>query len=378
MAFCLLHAAVATALIGSSRALLRAPPCRLHAALIPASGVLRARLVCCAGASPPSAPSPWPEEDEEPLQPLTLPPTAGGAPIEARCVYYVSTPIGNLEDITLRAVRTLREVDVVASEDTRVTGGLLRHLGIGRKQLVAHHDHNLGASVPKLLQLLEGGASVAVVSDAGTPGISDPGLALAAECARRGFPVVPVPGPCAAVAAVSVSGFAATEFVFGGFLPRGGRTRRQRVAELASERRAVVLYEAPHRMLETLGDLIEAGAAEREVVCAREITKLHEEFHRGTVASARAWYASVVERDGKLRGEFTVVIAPIDAATLELRRGEAAADAEGRAAEAVRVRLAAGGAISRVAKEVALEFGVAKAKVYAEALRQKEEAKGHR
>ena len=297
-----------------------------------------------------------------------------GARIEPRSVYYVSTPIGNLEDITLRAVRTLREVDVVASEDTRVTSSLLRSLGIsGKQKLISHHDHNLAASVPKLLNLLEDGASVAVVSDAGTPGISDPGLALAAECASRAIPVIPVPGPCAAVAALSVSGFAATEFIFGGFVPRSGRSRRQKLTEFAAEERAVVLYEAPHRMLETLGDLIEAGAGQRAILCAREITKLHEEYHRGTVASALSWYASVAERDGKLRGEFTLVLAPPDAETREERREEAAARAEAAAAEEVRNRVAAGGTLSRVVKEVARELGVQRSKLYAEALRQKAE-----
>ena len=141
---------------------------------------------------------------------------------------------------------------------------------------------------------------------------------------------------------------------------------------MVGERRAVVLYEAPHRMLDTLGDLKMAGAGGRGVVVAREMTKLHEEFHRGTILSAHAWYAAIAERDGKLRGEFAVVIAPLDAATLEQREGEAAAVAEERATEAVRARLAAGGALSRVVKEAALEFGVPKAKLYAEALRHKE------
>lgn len=289
--------------------------------------------------------------------------------------YFVATPIGNLEDITLRALRTLRQVDVIASEDTRVTGALLRALGVERKQMVSHHDHNLGTSVPKLVKLLEGGASVAVVSDAGTPGISDPGLALAAACSAQGIPLVPVPGPCAAVAALSVAGVAASEFVFAGFLPRANKARRLKVAEVAEEHRAVVLYEAPHRMLDTLGDLCAAGAAERPVVCAREITKLYEEFHRGTIGSARSWYADVAARDGQLRGEFTVVIGPLDPETLKQRQGEAQEAAESAAAAEVRVRLAAGGALSRVTKDVAAEFGVSKSKVYAEALRQKQEEK---
>lgn len=165
-----------------------------------------------------------------------------GSTVVPGTAYYVATPIGNLEDITLRAIRTLREVDVIASEDTRVTSALLRALKIPPKKhpLVSHHDKNLAASVPRLASLLASGMSVAVVSDAGTPGISDPGLALATECAARGLPTVPIPGPCAAVAALSVAGVGATEFVFAGFIARGGKSRRTKVTGLSTESRAVV------------------------------------------------------------------------------------------------------------------------------------------
>lgn len=299
----------------------------------------------------------------------------GGA-TQPGTVYYVGTPIGNLEDITLRAIRTLRECDVVASEDTRVTGSLLRHLGIERKRLIAHHDHNLGSSVPKLLGLLRDGASVAVVSDAGTPGISDPGIALAAACAEHNVPLIPIPGPCAAVAAMSVAGLGATtEFVFGGFIARGSKARRSKVEDISSEHRAVVLYEAPHRLLETLGDLAAAGCAARGLVVARELTKLHEEFHRGSVRSAYQHYGAVAERDGKLRGEFTLVLAPLDAAALEARKAGAAAATMEAAAAAVADRLDAGESTSRASKSVAAELGIPKAKVYAEALRQQQERK---
>ena len=299
--------------------------------------------------------------------------------IEKGHAYYVSTPIGNLEDITLRAVRTLREVDIIASEDTRNTAALLRALGIPRKQLIAHHDHNLDTSVPKLISLLQEGSSIAVVSDAGTPGISDPGLQLAAACAEASVPVVPVPGPCAAVAAISVAGIPETgEFIFGGFIPRASRARRSKVAEIVGERRAMVLYEAPHRMLDTLGDLASAGAGSRGVMVARELTKLHEEFHRGTVSSAYAWYSAAVERDGKLRGEFTVVLAPLDAAVVEEQRGEELKATEAAAIDEMTARLATGQKISRVTKEVAAEFGVAKSKLYTEALRLNKEAKAQK
>lgn len=299
------------------------------------------------------------------------------SPILKGHAYYVSTPIGNLEDITLRAIRTLRDVDVIASEDTRNTAALLRALGIPKKQLIAHHDHNLESSVPKLVSMLQEGASIAVVSDAGTPGISDPGLQLAAACAAASVPVVPVPGPCAAVAALSVAGIPDSgEFVFSGFIPRANRARRSKIAELVSERRAVVIYEAPHRMLDTLGDLSAAGAGGRGVMVARELTKLHEEFHRGTISTAYAWYSGVAERDGKLRGEFTVVIAPLDAESVQRQQGETAEAAEAAAASEVAARLVAGQSpLSRVAKEVAAEYGVAKSKVYDAALRHKEEMK---
>ena len=160
-------------------------------------------------------------------------------------IYFVATPIGNLDDLTLRAVATLRGVDVVASEDTRRTSQLLRYLQCERKTHVSHHEHNTQTSVPKLLGYAAQGLSVAVVSDAGTPGISDPGVELASAAAAQGIPLVPVPGACAAVAALCVSGFGSSEFVFGGFLPRQPKPLRERIAALIQEPRAVVIYEAP-------------------------------------------------------------------------------------------------------------------------------------
>ena len=296
--------------------------------------------------------------------------------------YFVSTPIGNLEDITLRAVRTLRDADIVASEDTRVAAALLRHLGIVKKHpLVSHHDHNLERSVPQLIGELQSGRSVAVVSDAGTPGISDPGLLLAAACNQARLPVVPIPGACAAVAALSVAGLPGTsEFVFAGFIPRAGRARRDKVAELAAERRAFVVYEAPHRMVDTLGDLSAAGAGGRPVSVARELTKLHEEFHRGTVASAYRHYADAAAAadDGRLRGEFTLVVGPMAAADVEAIDTAAAEAAEAAAMAAVAERLAGSrsrSSPSRLAKEIAAEYGVSKSKVYAEAMRLRADAK---
>ena len=251
---------------------------------------------------------------------LVLPPLRFDKPLQRGAVHFVSTPIGNLEDITLRALRTLREADVIATEDPKVTAPLLRRLGIERKELplVTHNDNNLERSVPKLVEYAEQGLLVAVVSDAGTPAISDPGLGLAAACAKREVlksnphphphphphpkpspspnpnpnevPTVPVPGPCAAIAAVSVSGFDCSEFLYVGFVSRGSAEKakaRRRLREIATEARPVVLYEAPHRLLATLGELSAAGAGARGCFCAREVTKRHEELTRGTVDSVR-------------------------------------------------------------------------------------------
>lgn len=226
---------------------------------------------------------------------LVLPPQAAlfDKPLQRGAVHFVSTPIGNLEDITLRAIRTLREADVIATEDPKVTSPLLRRLGIERKELplVTHNDNNLERSVPKLVEYALQGLLVAVVSDAGTPAISDPGLGLAAACAEREVPTVPVPGPCAAIAAVTVSGFDCSEFLYVGFVSRGSAEKakaRRRLREIATEARPVVLYEAPHRLLATLSELSAAGAGARGCFCAREITKRHEELKRGTVDSVRS------------------------------------------------------------------------------------------
>ena len=221
---------------------------------------------------------------------LVLPPLTFDKPLQRGAVHFVSTPIGNLEDITLRAIRTLREADVIATEDPKVTAPLLRKLGVERKAhpLVTHNDNNLERSVPRLVEYALQGLLVAVVSDAGTPAISDPGLGLAAQCAERGVPTVPVPGPCAAIAAVTVSGFDCSEFLYVGFVSRGSAEKakaRRRLREIATEARPVVLYEAPHRLLATLGELSAAGAGARGCLCARELTKRHEELRRGTVDS---------------------------------------------------------------------------------------------
>lgn len=221
------------------------------------------------------------------------------------CLYLVATPIGNLEDITLRALRVLKEADLVACEDTRQTQKLLQHYGI-QKELVSYHEHNELTRAPELVIQLEEGAQVALVSDAGTPLVSDPGHRLVAQCLRHHIPVVPIPGPSAFVAALAASGMPTEEFLFVGFLPSRAGPRRTKLAELRSEPRALVLYEAPHRLAETLWDAADILGA-RHAVIAREVTKIHEEFLRGTLGELRD-----AARERSPRGEITLLIGPAD------------------------------------------------------------------
>ncbi len=217
-------------------------------------------------------------------------------------LYVVATPIGNLEDITFRAVRVLREADLVACEDTRHTRVLLSHYGIGTPTL-SYHDHNARTRAPQLLDRLEAGESIALVSDAGTPAISDPGYRLISGAAERGIAVVPVPGPSAFVAALSAAGLATDAFLFAGFLPPKASQRQARLADLATERATLVFYEAPHRITETLADLAEAFG-DREAVLARELTKLHEELLRGRLSGL----GDALTPDRR-RGEMVLVVA---------------------------------------------------------------------
>jgi 16S rRNA (cytidine1402-2'-O)-methyltransferase len=215
-------------------------------------------------------------------------------------LYLVATPIGNLEDITLRAIRLLREVSLIAAEDTRHTGLLLRHLGIATP-LVSYHAHNERARRPQLLAHLAGG-DLALVSDAGTPGLSDPGHALVVAAVAAGHQVVPVPGPSALLAAVTASGLAPDGFTYLGFLPRKPAEARRALARVAALPHPLVIFEAPHRLVETLALLGEA-LGERPAVAARELTKLHEEFRRDTLAGLLAHY-----RQAPPRGEFVLVV----------------------------------------------------------------------
>lgn len=215
----------------------------------------------------------------------------------------VATPIGNLGDITQRALETLRNADVVAAEDTRNTRALLTHYGISAR-LVALHAHNERGAAARVREWIAEGRAVALVSDAGTPGISDPGAVLVREVRAAGMPVVPVPGPSALTAALSASGLEFDGVVFAGFLPARGAERRERLAQLAAAPWAIALFEAPHRIARTLGDL-HAALGERDVVIAREITKRFETIERVPLAGAQAW---VEAHDDRRRGEFVVLV----------------------------------------------------------------------
>jgi 16S rRNA (cytidine1402-2'-O)-methyltransferase len=221
------------------------------------------------------------------------------------CLYIVSTPIGNLEDISLRALRVLREADQIACEDTRHTQKLLEHYKIHRP-LVSYHEHNELTRAPELIVALEQGANIALVTDAGTPLVSDPGHRLVAFCARHHIPVVPVPGPSALLAALSASGLPSGEFVFAGFLPSRPGERRRALERLRLEERTIVLYEAPHRIAEALADALEI-LGDRPACLAREITKIHEEFLRGTLSQL-----AEQAREKPPRGEITLILGPAE------------------------------------------------------------------
>ncbi len=218
-------------------------------------------------------------------------------------LYIVATPIGNLEDMTFRAVRILREVDLIAAEDTRHSRKLLTHFGISTP-LSSYFDHNKKLKGKQLLEKLQQGLSIALISDAGTPCISDPGFQLVRDAAALGIPVVPVPGACGAVAALSASGLPSDTFAFQGFLPNRGGKRREYLSALREEGRTLIFHEAPTRLMAALADMFEI-LGDREVVVAREITKMFEEFLRGRVSEI----LSVLE-DRQVKGEIVLLVAP--------------------------------------------------------------------
>ena len=218
-------------------------------------------------------------------------------------LYLVGTPIGNLEDITLRAIRILKEVNLIAAEDTRRTGKLLQHLSVSTPQ-ISYNEHNHQSRVQELIGRLQRGDSLALVTDAGMPSISDPGVELVRAAIAHNITVIPIPGGTAVISALAASGLATDRFAFEGFLPQKSSDRQNRLELFRSETRTVVLYEAPHRLLRTLQDLATVVGDTREIVLARELTKIHEEFWRGKIEDAIAMYTN--ERQPK--GEYTLVI----------------------------------------------------------------------
>ncbi len=218
-------------------------------------------------------------------------------------LYLVGTPIGNLEDMTFRAVRILQTVNLIAAEDTRHTGKLLQHFQITTPQ-ISYHDRNRTSRTSELLVILGEGKSIALVTDAGMPLISDPGYELVKACVEAGISVVPIPGVSAAITALAGAGLATDRFVFEGFLPLKSQERQTRLEDLATEERTIIFYEAPHRIQQTLQDLATTFGNDRQIVLARELTKLYEEFWRGDIEQAIASYS---QREPQ--GEFTLVVA---------------------------------------------------------------------
>jgi 16S rRNA (cytidine1402-2'-O)-methyltransferase len=271
--------------------------------------------------------------------------TAGGT------LWLVATPIGNLGDLPPRAIEILRDASLVCCEDTRRTGRLLQHAGIRVARLAVANDHTEHHRIGDVLAELGAGNDVAVVTDAGTPGISDPGERLVRAALDAGYDVSAVPGPAAAIAALVISGMPTSRYVFEGFLPRGGRDRTSRLAEVAHERRTVVLYEAPHRIVRTLADLADACGSSRPVAVCRELTKLYEEVVRGTLGTIDI---------GEPRGEYVVVLggapvedAPVDDDAIRL---------------ALRAELASGATKRDAVAAVARRLAVPKRRVYALAI----------
>jgi 16S rRNA (cytidine1402-2'-O)-methyltransferase len=253
-------------------------------------------------------------------------------------LYVVATPIGQLADITLRALEVLKTVDWVAAEDTRHTQPLLQHYGISAR-LLAVHEHNEASAAGKIIERLAAGESVALVSDAGTPAISDPGSRLVAAVRAAGFRVVPVPGPSAVTAALSAAGLPQGRFLFYGFLPPKSTARRQVLSGLAQLAANLVFYEAPHRVLETLDDLHAVFGDARRVVIAKELTKLFEAFHVAPLGQAAAWFAEDPQR---LKGEFALIVEAPAGEANDAKQAEAERVLKLLLAEGLPVKQAAG------------------------------------
>jgi 16S rRNA (cytidine1402-2'-O)-methyltransferase len=288
-------------------------------------------------------------------------------PDNAGTLYLVATPIGNLEDVTRRALRVLAEADVVACEDTRRTRSLLEHFGI-RARTLSYHEHNERERADELARTIEGGGTVALVSDAGTPGVNDPGYRLVRACVERDLRVVPVPGPTAFVAAVTASGLPTDEFYFGGFLPARSHARREKLASVKALRATLVFYETPHRIAHALADAREV-LGEREAAVARELTKLHEEIARGRLSELAERFSA----EGAARGEMVLVI---DRDVIE-QEGAAGASGEAASVGALVAALESEGLDPRAAlKRAARELGLTRDEAYRRLTSERARSKG--
>jgi 16S rRNA (cytidine1402-2'-O)-methyltransferase len=276
--------------------------------------------------------------------------------MKAGTLFVVATPIGNLEDITLRALRVLKEADLIACEDTRQTQKLLSHFAI-EKPMVSYHEHNEAERAAELVERLEGGANIALVSDAGMPGISDPGYRVVVLAVERGIKVVSIPGAVAFATALAASGLPTDSFRFNGFLPAKSGQRREALEAIASSALTEIFYEAPHRLLDALRDVVAVLGAERPIVVARELTKVHEEFVRG---GAGGVLADFDKRPGEVKGEIVLLIgkgtAPVAAKVSARARLEAIMREQ---------KLDEKAALKVLAKEM----GVSKSEVYREVQR---------
>lgn len=279
----------------------------------------------------------------------------------AGILYLVPTPIGNLGDLSERIIETLQEADFIAAEDTRVSLKILNHLGI-RKPMVSYYRHNTETSGPQILERLLAGESCALVTDAGTPAISDPGEELVAQCAQAGVQVCGIPGPCALVTALAVSGLPTGRFTFEGFLAMNKKNRAAHLKSLVGERRTMIFYEAPHKLRATLDDLLGTFGPERRISLCRELTKLHEEILRTTLAGAVEYYAQQ-----QPKGEFVLVVEGAPEEEPEVRSLE-------DAVERVLALREQGFSMKDAARQAASETGFGKNELYSAASRQKTES----
>ena len=271
----------------------------------------------------------------------------------------VATPIGNLGDMSQRAIDALKQAEIICCEDTRHSGKLLSHFGVSGKKLIVINEHTEYDAREEIVGLVASGKSVALITDAGTPGISDPGERLVVAVVNAGLQVSAIPGPSALTMALVISGLPTSRFVFEGFLPRSGADRTERLAMTATESRTIVLYEAPHRLIKTLSDLTTACGAVRRVVVARELTKLHEEIWRGTLQDANMYFSTT-----EPRGEFVIILEPAK---------PPAPPTDEELVEAIRAEIAKGVSRKDSAARVSARFGIAKRHVYELALQLRDD-----